>query len=759
MPTTSLQEATPAERQRLAPREMSIDPTQIRRPAQIPPRGSQAVGVSSQGLVAVYCGTIPGDTDAQRAAKELLDTSPDTGRLSNADYVYRQLSALYKAELPGFQSSLVANVVSVAFVSGSSQGGYGAFHIPGSQTDFDRVVLDSLNASGTYSADSGLGQGLTQVAARIPHIFPIYRGAGELRGVLNADDLRLGTAKPAAVRDALAIAAQSSLALKAFLNGRNAFTISHKTSHDVIRPVSVKEELPTSLRLVHANRDILGLLLTGARMGMARQYLSTALFAAEIVESFQMLTGKADPARTDGEAVSRVLAFKLTPEIALVPGFNSDVTQQWWKDGHPDFVSVNTENDQSTDGNASGVMFLLFLTDYLGVPIDRILEHMPSAQGAPLAETYASACEEYHGLPSIAGKDGASAFRKMVSLLKQYNELPDGTLNLPANGNPFPDMPNAKQGGLFAGQTSNPSTLAQDALIALGMEAQLDQQLTGLKSTLQQIQTDLPSTVPTAIVEQVPANQTATVEPADAALGYGPRLPSSLAASLDARVTSYRAPQYDQALQQEFWPHVYNELPGTGPNTDRLEVITGTNQVPLAVQLTGTVKKTQLEPDGDLHIYFQPDDPNFPVNQAAGEAPLELEIMYAGPVSQQDATEAEKNYQNPFDISQLGAGTRILAAGPLIFDRAHGKPAPDGNSIDIGLEIHPLAGMTILSGQPVPQPAPAPTSPAGQLSTDLASAIAQLATLNGTLGSMTSLLQKMKGESPPVVGAGSKPLR
>ena len=54
-----------------------------------------------------------------------------------------------------------------------------------------------------------------------------------------------------------------------------------------------------------------------ARAGGGRQYLSTALFAAEIVESFQLLTGKANAGKTDGEAVSRVLAFKLAPEIAV----------------------------------------------------------------------------------------------------------------------------------------------------------------------------------------------------------------------------------------------------------------------------------------------------------------------------------------------------------------------------------------------------------------------------------------------------------
>lgn len=177
---------------------------------------------------------------------------------------------------------------------------------------------------------------------------------------------------------------------------------------------------------------------------------------------------------------------------------------------------------------------------------------------------------------------------------------------------------------------------------------------------------------------------------------YGSPLLSALSLKLARQVQAYRAPQYDQSLQTRFWPHIYNELPGTGPNMDRLQVITGTNQIPFAVQITGTIGRTELEPDGDLHIYFQPDDPNFPTNQGAGESPLELEIAYAGPVTQQDAKQAARGYSNPFDISTLTAGARIRVAGPLIFDRAHGRPTPDGSAVAAGLEIHPVIGLTVL---------------------------------------------------------------
>jgi hypothetical protein len=313
-------------------------------------------------------------------------------------------------------------------------------------------------------------------------------------------------------------------------------------------------------------------------------------------------------------------------------------------------------------------------------------------------------------------------------------------------------MPGAKQGGLFAGKPPiiSTGTLAQDAQAALLLEAQVEQQAAALKAVLQQIRSDA-AAGPTAAAARAQARQDAFDAENQAKFGYGPPLVGSVAANLDQRVAQYRAPQYDLSLQDEFWPHVYNELPGTGPRVDRLQVITGTNQAPLAVQITGTITQTKAEKDGDLHISFQPDDPNFPTNQDGKEAPLELEIIYAGPVTQADAKQAHTGYTNPFDIKPLVPGTRIQAAGPLIFDRAHGKVDAAGN-VQYGLEIHPLAGITVLSGSPVVPPPPPPPpvggGTAGQLSSDLTSALSQAGTLGQTLGSLTSLIQKMKGEGP-----------
>jgi hypothetical protein len=691
------------------------------------------VGLSAQGIVDVYCGTLIGDIDAQPAAKELLGTAPDTGGLSNADYIYNQISALYGGvQLPTFQSQSGNSVRALAFVSGSRQGPYGAFHIPDNQADFDRIVLDSVDVSGSYSAGSAFGLAPTQRAIRQPHLFSACPGAGNLLEPVRLDDPRLSSATPEELRQARACGFQCLQALQTALETRN---LTGRVRTSAARPIQSTNRQELTRSLVRTNQNLIGLVRATVAASAGRQYLSTALFAAELIESFQLLTGTANPGQTDGEAVSRVIAFKLAPEISLIPGFNSAVTQQWWQDGHPDFVNDNSENDQSTDGNAAGVMFLEFLTDYLGVALDQILSHMPTTGGAPLGRTYVNLLKDFPQLAQIAGKDGKAAFQKMVSLLAQNAQTADGMLNLPANGNPFPGLVGARQGGLFVGRKAPASLLPQDAQAAVGLETQIEQQLSSLRSALQQIQADF-ATGP--VLNNEAALITALQTPAARrdSFSYGAPLPASVVANLAQRVAPFRASQYDQSLQQEFWPHVYNELPGTGPNTDRLQVITGTNRSPEAIQLTGTITRTKLEPDGDLHISFQPDTPNFPTNQGSGEAPLELEIIYAGKVTQADAKQAEAGYTNPFDTSQLAPGARILAAGPLIFDRSHGKFDARGN-VQTGLEIHPIAGLSILN-------AGAPT----RLSADLSSALGQAGTLGQTVASLTALLQKMQRGAP-----------
>src|SRR6266853_653027 len=104
------------------PTTSTIDPAQIQAASQIPPTGAQRAGVSPQGLVDVFYGALPWDIDALPSAKELLGQAPDTGGLSNADYIYNQVSALYGAvQLPVQQSPSRDQVKSPVFISGSAQ--------------------------------------------------------------------------------------------------------------------------------------------------------------------------------------------------------------------------------------------------------------------------------------------------------------------------------------------------------------------------------------------------------------------------------------------------------------------------------------------------------------------------------------------------------------------------------------------------------------------------------------------------------------
>jgi hypothetical protein len=99
--------------------------------------------------------------------------------LSNADYIYTQVAKLYgNASLPDFQNTAGDTVKSLVFVSGSAQGGYGAFHIGdgSAQAAFDRIVVDSLTVSGNYSPGSGLAAAKAPARLNVPRIFAAFEG-------------------------------------------------------------------------------------------------------------------------------------------------------------------------------------------------------------------------------------------------------------------------------------------------------------------------------------------------------------------------------------------------------------------------------------------------------------------------------------------------------------------------------------------------------------------------------------------------------
>src|SRR5579859_4628853 len=262
----------------------TVDPTQIPDPAHIPPAGSQFVGLSSQKFVDVYNGTLRGDVDAVPAAKELWGAAPGMKNVSNADYVYTQVAALYGgADLPSFNSPSGNSVKSLVFISGSAQGGYGAFHInDGVQADFDRIVADSLTVSGNYSAGSGLGTPVAHLSPKHPRLFPIYTGNSELLAIFHAADKRLKPVKTGVIEQCLKMTAQSAAALQHAVKTGNAS--QPPVASNAIRKSSSQGRAEPVRRLVKANRDLLRLVAKAAKASTGRKYLSTALFAAEIVE-------------------------------------------------------------------------------------------------------------------------------------------------------------------------------------------------------------------------------------------------------------------------------------------------------------------------------------------------------------------------------------------------------------------------------------------------------------------------------------------
>lgn len=147
---------------------------------------------------------------------------------------------------------------------------------------------------------------------------------------------------------------------------------------------------------------------------------AAGFLAAEIVEVFQAaLNNGWDCGRTNGEALSRVLAFERQPEIAsdFMP-----TEQQWWAQGHPDYVTDNSADDRDQSGNGCGDLFLYYLHSQLTFGWDAII----AAGGSSLGATY-------QALTTYSGQQGFADFVAVLSSIDR-----GGALDLPASGNPFP---------------------------------------------------------------------------------------------------------------------------------------------------------------------------------------------------------------------------------------------------------------------------------------------------------------------------------
>jgi hypothetical protein len=148
--------------------------------------------------------------------------------------------------------------------------------------------------------------------------------------------------------------------------------------------------------------------------------LAPGFLAAEIVEVFQAAINNGwDCGLTNGEALSRVLAFERHPEIAA--DFNQ-TEQDWWAAGHPDHVNDNSAGDTDTVANGCGDLFLYYLHSQLNLPWDQICK----AGGNSLGACYRT----------LTGYDPQQGFADFINALSSIDQ--GGTLQLPASGNPFP---------------------------------------------------------------------------------------------------------------------------------------------------------------------------------------------------------------------------------------------------------------------------------------------------------------------------------
>src|SRR2546423_14194693 len=91
--------------------------------------------------------------------------------------------------------------------------------------------------------------------------------------------------------------------------------------------------------------------------------LAPGFLTAEIVEVFEAaLNNGWDCGVTNGESLSRVLAFDRHPEIA---GDFNQTAQDWWASGHPDHVNDNSAGDTDQLASGWGDPFLYYLHSQL----------------------------------------------------------------------------------------------------------------------------------------------------------------------------------------------------------------------------------------------------------------------------------------------------------------------------------------------------------------------------------------------------------
>src|SRR5436309_10266393 len=148
--------------------------------------------------------------------------------------------------------------------------------------------------------------------------------------------------------------------------------------------------------------------------------LAPGFLMAEVVEVFEAdISNGWDCGVTNGESLSRVLAFERHAEIAAE--FNP-TEQDWWAQGHGDYVNDNSAGDTDQIASGCGDLFLYYLHSQLTFDWTT----MCGAGGPTLGATY-------QGLTGYDPKQGFTDFIAALSTIDQ-----GGTLTLPPSGNPFP---------------------------------------------------------------------------------------------------------------------------------------------------------------------------------------------------------------------------------------------------------------------------------------------------------------------------------
>ena len=148
--------------------------------------------------------------------------------------------------------------------------------------------------------------------------------------------------------------------------------------------------------------------------------LANGFMVAELVEIFEAAINNGwQCGNTNGEGLSRVLAGERNANLG--PLF-TQTAQAWWQAGHADYVNSNAADDRDENSNGCATLFLFYLNKQLGFDWRTIT----TTGGATLGETY----------QKLTGKPGTQGFNEFISLLNSLAQ--GGTLNLPANGNPFP---------------------------------------------------------------------------------------------------------------------------------------------------------------------------------------------------------------------------------------------------------------------------------------------------------------------------------